>query len=241
LLSLATTTYVRSEKTTTMLKIATVILAPALFWLLYHRWKDRRQPEPIPAVLLAYAAGVGSGWVGLAAYDLTRRLGLTADPATLASSDVVGLLGYTLLIVGPLEELVKFLPFVVICSRLPAFDEEIDGVVYASAVALGFASFENFQYMRFLEGADLAARAVASPLTHAMFASVWGFAYGRARMRGGSIVRACVLGVALAALLHGLYDFLALSVSVWLRPAAALLILTIWIWRMRLFRSVQVS
>ena len=34
-----------------MLKIAAVILAPALFWLLYHRWKDRHRPEPVPAIV----------------------------------------------------------------------------------------------------------------------------------------------------------------------------------------------
>lgn len=222
-----------------MLKIAAVILAPALFWLLYHRWKDRRRPEPVPAIVLAYVAGIGSGWVGLAAYEWTHRLGLTADPHGLAASDVGALLFYCLLVVGPVEELVKFLPFVVIAARLRAFDEEIDGVVYASAVALGFASYENFQYMRFLDGAELAARSIASPLTHAMFASIWGIAYGRARMRGRSLVRACAAGLTLSALLHGLYDFLVLSVSPWLRPAAALIILLIWIWRMRLFRGVQ--
>jgi RsiW-degrading membrane proteinase PrsW (M82 family) len=224
-----------------LLKIASVIVAPALFWLLYHRWKDRRRPEPLRAVLLTYAAGIGSGWLGLAAYEWTHRLGLSTDPHGLAQSDVVGFLAYSLLVVGPVEELVKFVPFLVIASRLRAFDEEIDGVVYASAVGLGFASFENFQYMQFLQGADLAARSIASPLTHAMFASIWGFAYGRARMRGGNLIRACTIGLVVASLLHGLYDFLALSVSPWVRPGAALIILCIWVWRLRLFHAVESS
>jgi RsiW-degrading membrane proteinase PrsW (M82 family) len=222
-----------------VLKFSAVILAPAIFWLLFHRWKDRRRPEPIPAMILAYAAGIASGWIGLTAYGVTRRLGLTADPSSLAESDVPGLLAYSLLVIGPLEELVKFLPFVIIVGRLRAFDEEIDGVVYASAVALGFASFENFHYMQCLEGVELAARSLASPLTHAMFASIWGFAYGRARMRGGSLVRSCTLGLALASLLHGLYDFLALSVSPWIRPSAALVVLVIWTWRIWQFEKVR--
>ena len=168
-----------------MLKIAAVVLAPALFWLLYHRWKDRHRPEPVVAIVLAYAAGIGSGWLGLATYQLTHQLGLTADPYGLAQSDLAGFLAYSLLVVGPVEELVKFLPFIVICARLQAFDEEIDGVVYASAVALGFASYENIQYMRFLQGAELAARSIASPLTHAMFASIWGFASAPLALRSG--------------------------------------------------------
>ena len=52
-----------------------------------------------------------------------------------------------------------------------------------------------------------------TPFTQALFASVWGFEYGRARLRGGSLVRMCVVGLASSALLHGLYDLLALSVS----------------------------
>lgn len=221
------------------MRIATVIVAPALLWLVYHYWKDRYRPEPVGYLLLAYVLGVGSGWLGLHAYEWTARLGLTADPHGLAATNPLAFLAYALLFVGPLEELVKFVPFALVCVRLRAFDEMIDGVVYASAIALGFASYENFVYMSFMEGVELWARAVASPLTHAMFASIWGYACARARLRRTSFALAAALGLAVAALAHGLYDFLLLAAPAWVRPLPALIVLTIWIWRMRLVQRLQ--
>jgi RsiW-degrading membrane proteinase PrsW (M82 family) len=219
--------------------VAAVIIAPALLWLVYHFWKDRFRPEPVLFLLLSYVLGIGSGWFGLRAYAWATRLGATADPHGLADTDPFGFLAYALLVIGPLEEIAKFVPFALVCIRLRAFDETMDGIVYASAVALGFASFENYAYMRFLEGAELFARAVASPLTHAMFASIWGYACARARLRGGSFALAAVGGLSVAALAHGLYDFLLLAAPPWVRPIPALIVLAIWIWRMRLVRRLQ--
>jgi RsiW-degrading membrane proteinase PrsW (M82 family) len=220
-------------------RIVAVILAPALLWLVYHVWKDRQRPEPVRFLLVAYVLGIGAGWLGLHVYEWIGRLGLTADPQGLAEQSPLQFLVYALLVVGPLEEAAKFLPFALVCLRLRAFDEEIDGVVYASAVALGFASFENFVYMRFLEGVELFARAVASPITHALFASIWGYASARAKLRGTSVARAALLALVVAALAHGLYDFLLLAAKPWVRPVPALIILAIWIWRMRLVRGLQ--
>jgi RsiW-degrading membrane proteinase PrsW (M82 family) len=220
-------------------RIVTVIIAPALLWLVYHYWKDRYRPEPVGLLLLAYVLGIGSGWLGLRAYEWIARLGVTSDPDGLAATNPLGFLAYALLVVGPLEEAVKFLPFALVCVRLRAFDEVIDGVVYASAVALGFASYENFVYMSFLEGVELWARAIASPLTHAMFASIWGYACAHARLRGTSFALAAAIGLAVAALAHGLYDFLLLATPSWLRPLPALIVLAIWVWRMRLVQKLQ--
>jgi len=221
-----------------MLKPLSVILAPALFWLLYHRWKDRRRPEPLVLMALAYLLGIGSGWLGVAFYDVAGRLGASTDPHGLAETSPLGFLLYALCVIGPIEELVKFLPFALVCIRLRQFDEEIDGIVYASAVALGFASYENYLYMGFLEGPTLIARAVASPLTHAMFASIWGYTCGRARARGTSFAKAALVGLGISAPIHGLYDYFALSGSDWVRVLPAGVILVIWGWRMALLERL---
>jgi RsiW-degrading membrane proteinase PrsW (M82 family) len=220
-------------------RTVTVILAPAVFWLLYHLWKDRQHPEPARWLLVAYLLGAGSGWLGLHAYQWSGRLGLTVDPQGLAETAPLAFLAYALLVVGPLEEGVKFLPFALVCLRLRAFDEELDGVVYASAVALGFASYENFVYMEFLVGAELYARAVASPITHALFASIWGHACAKAKLRGTPVARAAAIALAVSAAAHGLYDFVLLAARPWVRPVPALIVLAIWVWRMRLVRRLQ--
>jgi hypothetical protein len=48
-----------------------------------------------------------------------------------------------------------------------------------------------------------------------------------------------VVGLAIASLAHGLYDFLLLAAPSWVRPLPALIVLTIWIWRMRLVQKLQ--
>jgi len=153
--------------------------------------------------------------------------------------DPVEFFFYALLAVGVVEELAKFLPFALICLRFREFDERIDGIIYASAVGLGFAACENLVYLQFVDGPALLGRAFASPLIHAMFASIWGDAVARARLAGRSIVRASAIGLAVAAAVHGLYDFLVLAVSPVLRPVTAAIVLLIWLWRIRLIERLQ--
>ena len=45
------------------------------------------------------------------------------------------------------EEILKFLVLFFFCRKLKDFDEPMDGLVYGSAVALGFAMYENFGYV----------------------------------------------------------------------------------------------
>jgi RsiW-degrading membrane proteinase PrsW (M82 family) len=123
----------------------------------------------------------------------------------------------------------KFLPFGFIVLRFPSFDEKTDGILYASFIALGFATYENILYLPHLEGFELFGRAFASPLTHTIFSSIWGYRVGLAHMRGRSRVQAAVTGLILAGTCHGLFNFLTTSAE--LRVLGSLLILVVWIWR----------
>lgn len=48
---------------------------------------------------------------------------------------------YNLIPGATVEEILKFLVLFFLCMRLKDFDEPIDGLVYGSAVALGFAMY----------------------------------------------------------------------------------------------------
>jgi RsiW-degrading membrane proteinase PrsW (M82 family) len=76
------------------------------------------------------------------------------------------------------------------------------------------------------------ARAAALPLTHAVFASIWGHALSRAKHDGTPLWRAVIPALALSALVHGVYDFVAVGAHVAFRPVTAAIVLAIWIWRM---------
>lgn len=182
---------------------------------------------------LAYLLGLGSGFLGMKSYDVAEWFGVSADPFALAETHKVRFLIYCLGIIGVLEELAKFLPFYFVCLRLKAFDEPIDGFVYASAIALGFASYENLLFIGSLKGPELYGRAFASPLTHTIFSSVWGYTCAQARIEGKSLFGSALSGFLVAAVFHGLYDFLVLAASPWLRPLPAMAILLAWFWRIR--------
>lgn len=214
-----------------MLRSLAALIAPTAFWAGYLRYKDRYQPEPLRWMGLAYVLGLASGWVGLRGYLLLEGLGLPADPLALAAVGRLPFLAYCIGVVGLLEEAVKLLPFLLVVPRLRHFDEVLDGIIYASCIALGFATYENLLYLPLLDGFALWGRAVASPLTHTVFASIWGFTIASALLGGRRLLPAALQGLLLAALLHGLYDYFTLDPR--LRLGAALVILAIWIWRIR--------
>ncbi len=212
-----------------ILKMAAAVLLPAVFWIGYFHYKDRLRPEPAFNLLLSYLLGFASGLACFALYAGLAKAGIGVDfQALLVRTTPMQFFSYSVVFIGLIEELFKFLPFILAVSRFKAFDEPIDGIVYAAALAVGFASFENLGYLRHLGGLAFWGRAVASPLTHTVFSSIWGYAVARAVLLKGSVVFASVAGIALAGLAHGLFDYLTYSPS--LRILSAVLILVIWAW-----------
>ena len=212
------------------------IIAPAIFWIVYFRYKDRYAPEPLTKIGITFILGIAAAYICNYFYELLAPVGMPADPTVLMETNPPLFLAYCLGYVGLVEEFFKMLPFIFIVVRFRDFDEKIDGIIYASIIALGFASFENFHYLAVMDGWELIGRAIASPLTHTIFASLWGYAISRARFEGGSQVKAGIVGFLLAALCHGLFDFLTLTPGLRLVSAATLLV--VWIWRIRIFEGI---
>jgi len=209
--------------------VMAAILAPALFWTGYFYYKDRFQPEPLLKFGSAYLLGLAAAYGCLKLFDLLPLAGIGLDPEALTMSHSrLSFLALNLGVIGPLEEFAKFVPFFLVTLRFREFDEKTDGIIYASAVALGFASFENLGYLAALQRFDLFGRAIASPLTHAVFASVWGYSVGCAFLKKKNLILPALAGILVAGLCHGLFNFLTASSK--LRFFGALLILGLWIW-----------
>lgn len=215
------------------------IALPALFWAVYHYHKDRHLPEPLANLLLSFGLGILAASLSKAMYVGLEPLGLRFDAVALADSNGWALLAYALLAIGPIEELAKLLPFLLVVIHLKAFDEPLDGIVYASFIALGYAAVENYHYLDFLTRFEAYARGFAGPVIHILFASIWAYWISRARLRQESIAKPALYGFLLAAGLHGLYDFMVLRYPVSALPIAAAMIGGIWIWRLRLMRRMH--
>lgn len=215
------------------------VVVPIAFWSGYHYYKDRHLPEPAANLATCFLLGIVAAGVSRLLYEGLGMVGLRYDATALAIEGPLALLAYALLAIGPIEELAKLLPFLLIALRFRAFDEPLDGIIYASFIALGYAAVENVLYLPYLTSAEAVARGFASPLVHAMFASVWGYYVGRSYLQAGTWLSTSLLSVAVAAALHGTYDFLVLSEPWFALPLSAVLMLTIWIWRMLLIRGLQ--
>jgi len=203
------------------------IVAPALFWIGYLYYKDRKQPEPLIHVGLTYILGFVAGFVCFKAYGLLPAIGVPGDPSLLIEGNRLLFLLYCILVVGLVEEFFKMIPFLLIVRHFKSFDEKVDGIIYAAVIALGFASFENLNYLLYLDGFQLFGRAIASPLTHTVFASIWGYRTGLTLLSKRPVFWPALSSLIAAALIHGLFDFFTLSSK--LRILAAFLVLLVWI------------
>ena len=215
------------------------VVLPVIFWAAYHYHKDHQLPEPAGHLAFAFLLGIAAFFLGLVFYAALDLVGLRFDAYLLAESNLAGLLAYCLFVIGPFEELAKLVPFLLLVLRFKEFDEPIDGIIYASFIALGFGTIENFYYLQYLSGVEAWGRAFAGPLLHIVFASIWGYYIGRAYLCGKSLLRITVLAFAASAIVHGLYDFLVLGMEPELLPIPAAIITGIWIWRLMRIRDLH--
>ncbi len=211
--------------------VLAVIFCSAILWTGYFYYKDRRRPEPWYLMVLTFAMGIVSGLLCFHAFKLLPLLGIPADASIMMDQNRFGFFWYSIGAVGLVEELLKFLPFLLIIHSFRAFDEKVDGIIYAALLALGFAAYENYHYLSLLEGWELYGRAIASPITHCLFAAIWGYFVGTAKLTGKSLIKASIIGLTLSAITHGLFDFFTTSPT--LRLIAAAIILIIWIWKIK--------
>lgn len=217
------------------------VLLPVLFWAAYHYHKDRALPEPVPNLLLCFALGIGASFLSKGLYIALEPFGLRYDAVALADGNPLGLLAYCLLVIGPIEEFAKMLPFLLVVLRMREFDEPMDGIIYASFIALGYAAAENVHYLEFLAPLEAAARGFASPVVHIVFASIWGHWIGQAWFGGRSILRGVFVGFPTAAIAHGVYDFIVLQEPGYALLAAGFLVVVIWVWRLQLMHALHLD
>jgi RsiW-degrading membrane proteinase PrsW (M82 family) len=166
-------------------------------------------------------------------------VGLRFDAFLLAETSKIGLLLYAIFAIGPIEELAKLLPFLLVIFRFREFDEPIDGIIYASFIALGFSAVENTFYLQYVSKAEALARGFAGPVVHIVFASIWGYYIGRAFLRRRRLLLTVFLSLMGTALLHGLYDYLVIALPAFALPSSALLVVGIWLWRLFLIRDLH--
>lgn len=193
--------------TGTWLVVAGVVMAivPAAIWLLAFYVQDRLEPEPKSYVLGVFLLGailaVGIG------QPVIRNV--FAVQNWIGDNLIVDLLA-SILIVGVVQEFVKYaaVRYTVFFTR--EFDERVDGIIYGAAAGLGYATMLNIQYITGNGGVDMAVgvmRVVTSALAQASFAGITGYFIGIAKFeRKGPFW--LPMGIMIAAILNGVVSFL---------------------------------
>ena len=187
-------------------------------------WVDRYEPEP--PTLLAGAFFWGATVAVFVSYLLNTYNSSVFFQAT-GDARVAQALGGV--ISAPLvEEFSKGLClFLLFLWKRKEFDGIVDGVIYATMVALGFAMTENVQYYggALSKGGAEAASAVfilrgmMSPFSHPLFTSMTGIGLGWAAQSDRWLVKifAPLAGLAAAMTLHSIWNLSAtIQIEAWL-------------------------
>ncbi|MEJ2088061.1 MAG: PrsW family intramembrane metalloprotease [Gammaproteobacteria bacterium] len=219
--------------------VLSAVLLPFLFWVAYHYYHDRHRPEPVINLVVTVGLGAVASLIAGFGYHALDLAGMQVDVDALAETTPMALFAYAVLGIGLIEELAKLLPFVLVVLRFKDFDEALDGVVYASFLALGFATVENLYYLDHLTRGEAIARGFAGPVVHMVFASIWGHRIGMARLTGGRIFGVALIWLGVSALVHGVYDFIVLAFSDVSLLLASAFIVAIWLWRLNLVSRLK--
>jgi RsiW-degrading membrane proteinase PrsW (M82 family) len=206
---------------------------PAIFWLWFFYSRDRYEREPKALIGKLFLWGLLAGpW----AAGMNELLGGTLVPiadsfgrAGAIPTAVVILFGSVLLLALN-EETMKYIVANNSIRSDPNFNEPLDGMVYMTTAALGFAAGENFiyivgRYFGVLESAARAGapdgasaaivgafvitapmRALLSTIGHVAWSGLVGYFLAQ-RVIGGRPASVVTVGILLASVMHAAYNF----------------------------------
>ncbi len=175
---------------------------PALLWLAFFYLQDVLEPEPKAYVLGVFVLGaLLASAVGM---PVIRDLFRVQD--WLGTSRLVNFLG-SILVIGMVQEFLKYAAVRYSIYLLPEFDERMDGILYGTAVGLGYATMLNIRYVVDSGGVNLdmgIIRIVVTALAQASFAGITGYFLARAKF-DDEPVWWLPMGLGIAAVLNGLF------------------------------------
>ena len=142
-----------------LLLIALAIL-PAVALMIYIYKQDRLEQEPLRMIISLATLGVVSTFLAM----ITESVGMAVLGNLFSESSLAYRVLLYFIVVGLSEEGFKYLVLKIGTWRSPEFNCKFDGVVYAVAVSLGFAVWENIKYVMTYGFATALVRAVLKPM-----------------------------------------------------------------------------
>jgi len=177
-------------------------IAPVFIIIFYIYIKDKYEKEPKRLLLYNFLLGaIVSILVTTILYFIFDYVLPLQDKYSIFQQFIKAFF-----VVGLTEEFSKYIIVRYYAQPKPAYNEPFDGIVYAVMVSMGFAATENIFYV--LDGGYQTAivRAFTAVPAHATFGILMGYFMGKAKFSKNKIGLNLV-GLLLAILFHGAYDF----------------------------------
>lgn len=189
-----------------MLYIILFILSilPGVFWLWYFYSKDKYKKEPVKVVAKMFFLSA------VITIPLALIFGSIVD--AFSPAGLIGIFISAFITAALIEEYLKYWMVKKYAFPLKVFDEVFDGIVYAVAASLGFATLENIMYIFFNEGSGISTgiiRAFTAVPSHAFDGALLGYFLGLAQLEENSEKKKKLIfkGLFIAIFFHGFYDF----------------------------------
>ncbi|QDX93753.1 protease PrsW [Brevibacillus laterosporus] len=202
-----------------MIPLIGAALAPGLALLCYFYLRDNLEPEPISMVIRSFIFGILLAFpVMVLQYIFQNEWGIDFVWFNTVISPAV------------VEEFFKWLVVFHTAYKHVEFNEPYDGIVYAVAVSLGFATLENFLYL-VINGKQVAMwRALLPVSSHALFGIYMGYYMGRAKFAKANEKPLWLLfaSLMLPMCYHAIYNLIFLSVDYWLFMVVPFMALLWW-------------
>ena len=191
--------------TTLLLTGVFLAIVPAFIWMIFFYLQDSAEPEPKGYVIGVFVlGGLLAAAIGIPVVENLFRVSHWIYTNTVAT-----ILG-GILVVGFTQEFLKYAAVRYSIYHSDEYDEPTDGVIYATAAGLGYATMLNINFVISNGGVDLGTgiiRMAVVALAHAAFSGITGYFLGRAKFESEQIWW-MPLGITLAATFNGLFNWL---------------------------------
>lgn len=194
-------------------------ILPSLIWLLYYLRKDSH-PEPKKVILEVFLYGILITvpvfgiqiWLSQLLLDVKSSGFFSQYPI------IIDILKW-FFVVALTEEVLKYIGLRFTVLKNGALDEPLDVMLYMVIVALGFAGLENTLYLFSpSNGLTLGVilkttltisfiRFVGATFLHTLCSALLGYFLALSFLKTDKKLLFTIVGITLASLLHGLYDF----------------------------------